>query len=92
MLLGASGATPTKFKADKIYKPSFAIGSSAFCDTYNSFDTGSAVLECRPAAQSDDKTQDKLVRTDPATLCGFTTYNDASASSTTGIKGTSVAK
>jgi hypothetical protein len=88
MLAGAPGL---KFRADNIYSPSFAISQLSFCNTYNSFDTGAGLLECRPGDQSVDKTEDALKRTDPATTCKYVTYNDLTATATTGVNKESTA-
>lgn len=82
--MGAA-ANGSKFKVDNLYLSSTVVSQNTFCSSYNSFDTGNGVLECRPGNTSNDKSEGDLKRTDVNTVCKYVTYNDATATATTGI-------
>lgn len=78
-------ADGTKFKIDKIYNPGLIYSEKTFCQSYNAFDTGNGVYECRPGDKSKDTTEDALKRADAAKMCDYTTFNDATATATKGV-------
>jgi hypothetical protein len=84
------GAIGTKFKADNLYVSTVAVSASTFCTTYNAFDAGTGLLECRSGAVSVDKTEDALKRTDPPTPCKYIAYTGTTATTEVPVDGVAV--
>ena len=82
--MGAA-ANGAQYKIDNLYLSTAFVSQKAFCSSYNSYDIGNGVFEWRPGDISSDKSEGDLKRTNPATMCKYVTYNDATATATTGV-------